>query len=109
MSASRNPFSSAFLRGDADDRLRPQGKLSFTPHPEVKVHWDEKEKSVLVSTDENAPGFDEISQHWGTARATIKVCEPASGRMKLETTCSNQHGKVVLAGEADVLYEPPAA
>src|SRR5947207_1827669 len=49
----------------------PQGKLSFTPHPEVKVHWDEKEKSVLVSTDENAPGFDEISQHWGTARATI--------------------------------------
>ena len=33
MSASRNPFSSAFLRGDADDRLRPQGKLSYVAGP----------------------------------------------------------------------------
>src|SRR5947209_8163664 len=48
------------------------GKLSFTPHPSVKVAWNENEKSILVTTDEKAENFDEISAHWGTARAEIQ-------------------------------------
>ena len=32
-SAARNPFSSAFLRGGADDRLRPQGTFSYVAGP----------------------------------------------------------------------------
>ena len=33
MPAERNPFTSSFLRRDADDRLRPQGKLSYVAGP----------------------------------------------------------------------------
>src|SRR5262249_36110135 len=33
LSAARNPFSSAFLRGGADDHLRPQGTLSYVAGP----------------------------------------------------------------------------
>jgi large subunit ribosomal protein L6 len=49
----------------------PLGKLSFTPHPAVKVTWDETEKSIVAALDEKNPEFDELSQHWGTARAEI--------------------------------------
>jgi large subunit ribosomal protein L6 len=50
----------------------PLGKLSFTPHPSVKVAWNESEKSVAVTTDEKADNYDEITAHWGTARAEIQ-------------------------------------
>src|SRR5215470_19244072 len=33
MSISRNPFSSTFLRGGADDRLRPQGPQAYVAGP----------------------------------------------------------------------------
>src|SRR5690348_16831199 len=32
-SRARNPFSSLFARGDTDDRLRPQGDLSYVAGP----------------------------------------------------------------------------
>ncbi len=47
----------------------PKGKLSFHPHPTVKVQWDESEKAIKL-TSSDASG--ESNKFWGTARAIIR-------------------------------------
>jgi 3-hydroxybutyryl-CoA dehydratase len=41
-----------------------------------------------------------------TATATIVSYNEERGRMVLETVCRNQDGKAVVAGEAEVVYQP---
>jgi large subunit ribosomal protein L6 len=59
------------LQGGKVNVEGPLGKLSFTPHPTVKVVWNETEKSIVASADPKADP-DEVSAHWGTARAEIQ-------------------------------------
>ncbi len=47
----------------------PKGKLSFRPHPSVKITWAESEKSIKV---ESADASGDNNNHWGTARATLR-------------------------------------
>jgi len=49
----------------------PKGTLSFEHRPEVKVTWDEGEKSVTVSIDEKDMKNKPVRAYWGTTRALI--------------------------------------
>jgi len=50
----------------------PLGTLHFTPHPAVKVAWNESEKSVVATIDEKQKDNAEIKAQWGTTRAIIR-------------------------------------
>lgn len=49
----------------------PKGTLSLEHRPEVKVSWDESEKSISVSIEEKHAGNREAKALWGTTRALI--------------------------------------
>lgn len=44
-----------------------------------------------------------------TAQVTVKAIRADKPILTLETTCTNQKGETVIAGEAVVLYEEPSA
>lgn len=46
-------------------------KLQFTHHPDVKVTWDEKEKNIVCSIDEDKLKNRKARALWGTNRAII--------------------------------------
>lgn len=43
-----------------------------------------------------------------TAVATVDSYDSTRGRLKMATTCVNQHGEDVITGDADILYRRPA-
>src|SRR4051812_42924734 len=50
----------------------PLGTLHFTPHPQVKVAWNESEKSIVATIDAKHKDDAEVKANWGTARALIR-------------------------------------
>lgn len=50
----------------------PVGTLTMECHPEVKVAWNESEKSVVATIDEKNKDNAEIKACWGTTRALIR-------------------------------------
>ncbi|MEX2217877.1 MAG: 50S ribosomal protein L6 [Phycisphaerales bacterium] len=50
----------------------PQGTLSYEHRPELKVAWNETEKSLVVSIDEKDAGNADVKAHWGTTRALLR-------------------------------------
>jgi large subunit ribosomal protein L6 len=50
----------------------PQGTLKLEHRPELKVAWNETEKSVVVSIDEKDKNNAEVKAYWGTTRAIIR-------------------------------------
>jgi len=50
----------------------PLGTPHFTPHPQVKVAWNESEKSVVATIEEKHKDNAEVKANWGTARALIR-------------------------------------
>jgi large subunit ribosomal protein L6 len=50
----------------------PQGSLTLEHRPELKVAWNETEKSIVVTIDEKDKGDAEVSANWGTTRALLR-------------------------------------
>lgn len=50
----------------------PQGTLKLEHRPELKVAWNESEKSVVVSIDEKDKNNAEVKAYWGTTRAIVR-------------------------------------
>lgn len=51
----------------------PKGKLAFTYRPEVEVAWNQDEKAIKVSVDQNRLEEKLIRALWGTTRARIQT------------------------------------
>jgi large subunit ribosomal protein L6 len=50
----------------------PLGTLHLTPHPAVKVVWNESEKSIVSTIEEKQKNDAEVKANWGTTRALIR-------------------------------------
>ena len=51
----------------------PRGSLSYVYRPEVVVHWDENEKTIICSLSEARMKLRERHAFWGTVRARIQA------------------------------------
>jgi large subunit ribosomal protein L6 len=50
----------------------PLGTLSMECPPDVRIAWNETEKSVVCTIDEKDKDDAQVKADWGTARATIR-------------------------------------
>jgi len=50
----------------------PQGKLSLTHRPEVKVTWSQDEKAIRVAAEDAFKDHPDTSKYWGSTRAHLR-------------------------------------